>query len=284
MTQPAATTIARHLAFMSLDYDPDGLGEQFVGMLAELTVERSFAPGDVLIDAGSRADTLVLVTEGEVHQEHGPPLPSHAFLHGLDAAVVGGFYRRTLVAISAGRALTVAAKAFFALLEDQFSTALTVLVTFAQRLEAMRGVRSRTGPCIAVGSSAVDWALALRQCPELSFVSAQGILSLARRATSITLAAGEAATQSASQLYVELDGALCSTHLETRRNRDHSGLGLVNVAATFAGGAGYELVATSPTRLLLLDRQEIVIEMRSDFALWRSLVAAMIAETALLDP
>jgi CRP-like cAMP-binding protein len=282
MTQAAANAIGRHITFMALGDDPEMFDEEFIRLLSELTVEEDLPEGATLQAKGFPADTLRMVTEGDVASESGGVFPPNPILHGLDGAVTSGNYSHTLIARTKVHTLSIATASFFELLEDQLPTSTTLLSTLAARVEAARSFKPLIGPRMDLTSSLVCRSLALRALPTFSRVSAESVVNLARMSTAHELAAGEPLTFSPRALHVLMTGALTGARLGDDQELRYEGLMMLNTAATFANTLDrYTCVATEPSTLISVDKEDVFTEMRYHFSVWRALVASMLNENKL---
>jgi CRP-like cAMP-binding protein len=283
MTQPASNAIGKHITFMALGDDPEMFDEDFVRLLSDLTVEEDVPQGTVIQAKGQPTERLHLVTEGEIC-DAGKVYPMHPILHGLDGAVMKGRYRRTLMARTRARVLSIDTASFFALLEDQLPTATIMLSTLAGRVEQSRSFEPLSGPVMSFTTALVCRALALRTSRTFASVSAESIVNLARMSSATALEPGESLTFSRSGLHVLMTGALVGARKDSDEPLHYSGLTLVNAAATFAGNLeAYSAKAEVPSTYIVIDREDLYTEIRYHFSLWRALVAGMLQENAFFS-
>lgn len=282
--QPAANAIGKHITFMALGDDPEMFDEDFIRLLSDLTVEEEVAKDAVIQAKGEPVDRLHLVTEGEICEPSGRVFPVHPILHGLDGAVTRGRYRRTLIARTSARVLSIDTASFFELLENQLQTATTMLSTLAGRVEQSRSFEPLAGPVMSFTTALVCRALALRSAHTFASVSAQSIVNLARMSSATALEKGEPMTFSPSGLHVLMTGALTGKRKDRDEPLSYAGLTLVNASATFAGTLpSYTAVALEPSTYIVIDKEDLYTEIRYHFSLWRALVSAMLQENAFFS-
>jgi CRP-like cAMP-binding protein len=190
------------------------LGE--LAMVAESAVERTFAPGSLIIRAGAANDAVHVVTSGRVDTLHRKDLGPHVVLGGLEALA----RRRTIAASATARTetktLALVPSEVRELVEDNFGLMRATIRGLAGELALHPHVRTGTpGPTLSAGSSLglVERLLLLRHQDVFAGARLEPLAALAHTASEAVWKPGDAIVQAgatAETAYFVVEGSALS--------------------------------------------------------------------------
>lgn len=297
MSDPLTTRIEREIFFRTfarITRAPDAVVQQFVDDLSEQQVGR----GEVLFRAGQSSDHIFYVARGSVEltDPTGKAAPwrfgERSAVGALDATL-GQPYSRTATALEDSLLLRMRIEDYFDVLEDNFEFTKAMFGFLYGGVEALArplgvelaypdlgGAAPLPAPGRGDGFGLVERVLILRACRPLSRIRLQVLFRLAQGASERRLAAGLAlfeAGKGSDSLWTVARGSIRAEETGSAGVHRHGdgapfaatfgpGTMVLSLAALAGTEASYRAVATEPTLLLGLAKEDLwdVMEDHSD--------------------
>jgi CRP-like cAMP-binding protein len=257
--------------------------------------------GDVLYRRGEPADAHFFVVSGEIRLEVEDYPPWHLGERSLVGTLDLTLDRpraRTATATRASFLLRLPALDWLSMLEDNFALTLRAieglsegvnqarleLPGFALERDAPPARQTRTVPSGPLGL--IDRVLLLRGIALFAGAEVQALSDLAEQAGEVTFAVGDVLVARGAPndaMFLVLSGEVTATRAQgAPAERFGPGMLVYGSSAAAAKGLGYEAVATEPTRLLRIVREDFHDAIEEHFGLARSALKALAAERELL--